>query len=268
MLRCRPVDDYNSVIAFLRRDVFSNNCILDALEHDVPPVPRTVYVAEEAGEICGVMSVEDFGQWVVADLRAAGGRAEAVALLTRQLDPNRTYRFSVGSQYWDAVRLELAEPHVPSAVLAMTVTQDGWRLVDGPGDVRKLTCADRALTDAYPLPAQRHQPTLTQFVEMAALDPDRVVVFGSLLAGEIAAYLELNLVVDRIWEVGMIETREQWRGRALAKQLLSEASRELLAEGRSILYQVSGANVASQRTACAVGYRETFRVLAMDGKLK
>ena len=78
MITCRTVSDLGDTIAFLRRNVFSNNCILDALEHNIPPVPRQVYIAECEDAICGVMSVEDCGDWTVADLRAAGGTPSAM----------------------------------------------------------------------------------------------------------------------------------------------------------------------------------------------
>lgn len=268
MLACREVADHAPVVAFLRWDVFGNNCILDALEHNVPPVPRRVYVAEDEGGICGVMSVEDCGDWIVADLRSAGARPEAMALLARELDSERTYRFSVRSDYWETVRCELAEPVSPFAFVAFTVTPETWRPVGGPGVVRRLTTDDQGLTDAFPAPSQPHQPTASDFVRMAEQDPEREVVFGALLSQELVCYTWLNLVVDNVWETGMIETREQWRGRGLGKQVLSEASRQLLAEGKVILHQVSESNTPSLRTARAAGFYEAFRVIGADARLK
>jgi GNAT superfamily N-acetyltransferase len=227
-----------------------------------------VWIACEERVICAVMSVEDFGEWIVADLRAAGTCPEAIPLLAGELDPSQPYRFSVRAEYWKHLQPELAEARLSCEIVALTVAPGDCHHWAGPGLVRKLTSADVALTDAYPAPAQPNEPTLSRFAEWACQSPETQVVYGLLLEDEIASYVQFGRVVDTIWEVGTIHSRENRRGQGLAKQLLSAASGELLRRGIIPLYQVNATDVASLRVAQAVGYREAFRVLGVDGRVK
>ena len=268
VVHCEEAQDYTPAIAYLRQDVFPNNCLLAALENNQPPVPREVWIARyAAGAICGIMSVEQFPNWTVADLRTYPMAPEAIPALVGTLDRSQEYRFSVRVEYWEHLQAEVAAAYTTPGIVAMTVVRDDLQILDGPGLVRRLNLADRPLAERYPDPEHPHQPNLAMFVQQAESKPDQEMVFGSVLDEEIVSYIQLDRVVDNIWEVGMIDTRDEYRGRGLAKQLLSQVSDQLLRQGTAPLYQVGVDNVASVRTAEAVGYREVFRILGVDGHL-
>jgi len=86
--------------------------------------------------------------------------------------------------------------------------------------------------------------------------------------GKIISFVALSPVVDNIWEVGMIRTRADCRGKGYARSVLADASAVLLDRDRRILYQARENNVASVRTALSVGYREVFRRIGYEGMLK
>jgi len=65
----------------------------------------------------------------------------------------------------------------------------------------------------------------------------------------------------------MIRTREGHMRKGFAKAVLSEASRQLLKDGKTPFYQVRRVNTASVRTAATIGYREVFCLFSCSGRL-
>ena len=58
----------------------------------------------------------------------------------------------------------------------------------------------------------------------------------------------------------MVGTREEYRRRGYAKAVVASTTAELLAQGRMAVYGTDEDNIASQRTAHAVGYQQFCRV--------
>ena len=70
----------------------------------------------------------------------------------------------------------------------------------------------------------------------------------------------LKQLSDELVEVGMALTLETMRRRGFATAVVAAATNAVLAEGRTPLYSTQEKNIASQRTALAVGYREYGRM--------
>lgn len=268
-MRCYRVEDYAAAVAFLRRRVFENNCLLDALEHNCPPFPREVFVAEDQGGLCGLMSVEHFSEdYRVADLRAGGARPEAMALLTRCLLPGVRYRFSLRGEYWPAVEAQLLPGPAVRVLVALTLAPRDLQTVPGPARICALGAPELPLAAAYNPVAEPARPSLRQLLEEALAEPEEQIVYGALQDGTVVAYAHFTHVVDDIWEEGLIHVGPEAGERAPDAQLLCEASRDLLARGRRLLHQVSEADTVARARAAAVGYHEAFRVLTVDTQLR
>ena len=58
---------------------------------------------------------------------------------------------------------------------------------------------------------------------------------------------------EMLWQVG-VDVLPDWRGKGLAAALISQLSLAVLQAGKIPYYGTSSSNLASQRTACRVGY--------------
>jgi GNAT superfamily N-acetyltransferase len=84
-------------------------------------------------------------------------------------------------------------------------------------------------------------------------DGEIFVVNG--MRGEIAAWSAVKLKSDEIWEIAVV-TEAAYRGRGLAKRVVSAATAYILDHGRVPLYVHDRTNVASARVSRALGYAE------------
>jgi GNAT superfamily N-acetyltransferase len=254
MIECSSTVDYSEAVAYLREDVLTNIGLLNSLERDRPPVPRQVWVARApAGRTAGVMVLEEMPHGRHASLHARS--AEGVEALLRCLDRNKTYPIVVCGAVGELLRAVLPKAQAESTYIVMTLARRDLCQVEPPGEIRRLTPADKALTDVFPSP----RPTLTDFVQWAANDPHQSVVFALIVGREIVSFVQFGEDIDEYWQVGDIRTRPDRTRRGFAKALLAKASAELLAGGRTPLYDANDENVASIRTAEAVGFRERYR---------
>jgi len=254
MIGCSSTTDYSEAIAYLREDVLINIGLLNSLQRNVPPVPKQVWVARGLGSgTVGVIVLEEMPHGRYASLHAHS--PEAVEALLRCLDKNKTYPILVCGAVNELLRTVVPKAKPESINLVMTLAHGDLCQVDRPGEIRRLTPADKALTDAFASP----RPTLTDFVQWAANDPDKSVVFGLIVGGKIASFVQFGEDIDEYWQVGDIRTRPDLTRRGFAKALLANASAELLASARTPLYDVHHENIASIRTAEAVGFRERYR---------
>ena len=81
---------------------------------------------------------------------------------------------------------------------------------------------------------------------LVALDDD-----GRYLAG-----VGLKQHDPALWEIAVV-TDERARGRGLARRLVAQAARRLLADGRDVLYLHAPDNAASAAVARASGFPDT-----------
>ena len=81
---------------------------------------------------------------------------------------------------------------------------------------------------------------------LVALDDD-----GAYVAG-----VGLKRHTDALWEISVV-TDERARGRGLARRLVAQAARRVLAEGRDLLYLHAPDNAASAAVARASGFPDT-----------
>ena len=259
------IEDYAPVIEVLRGDLVNNNCVLDALEHNVPPVPRRVYAAYAQGELRGLMVVEQFPTWWVADLRASVNRPESLPLLLRELNAEQEYRISWASSSGLDPRPFLLDLGPLFDIRAYIKEDLPPRLLHSD-QVRKLSSADSALTDEFPAP-RPNLPSLTQLVNWAeeGVGPP-AIVYGLVHQGRVATFVHFQRVTANIWEAD-IATREDSRRQGLGKAALAGATRQLVEQGILSLYQVQAAHTASVRTVESAGYREAFRVYGCDAKV-
>jgi len=265
-MRCVIIEDPSSVVKYLRRDVLRNNCFLEAVEKNVPPVPREIRAAVTPdGAMFGVMLVEDFphSKWV----RMRADSPRALRVLVGCLDPQGSYCFAVHDDLRKWFMESVSNPKLSSETVAMTLLPSEFCPFEIPGEARRLRVADKALTEAF-ADCGPHEPPLSRFVEWTEGEPESLAVFGLLVDEEIVSYVEFRVAVDNIWEVCTIRTRTEAQGKGFAKAALSYASGELLREGMLPLYQVRHDNVPSIRTAEAVGYREAFRVFGYEAAVE
>ena len=73
--------------------------------------------------------------------------------------------------------------------------------------------------------------------------------------GEIAAWAAIKLKSDEVWEIAVV-TEPAYRGRGLAKQVVSAATAYILEAGRLALYVHDRTNRASARVCRGLGYVE------------
>ena len=183
------------------------------------------------------------------------------------LKPDRNYGFYVPVRLREALRAELVEPSPGGEGVSLTISREDLLHIDPPGEIRRLNLGDKDLTDRFPDPGRGPaEPHLSRFVEWAEKKPEESVVFGLIVEGAIVSFVQFGLVIDDIWEVGMIRTREEHRRKGYAKALLSYASKELLERGIRVLYKPWHED--SLRTAQAVGYREVFRGCSCTGRVQ
>lgn len=78
--------------------------------------------------------------------------------------------------------------------------------------------------------------------------------------GEVASWAAVKLKDEHVWEIA-VTTEEGYRGRGLAKAVVSAATEYILDCGRVPLYVHNGTNIASGRVARALGYQRFAREL-------
>jgi len=269
MLECREESDLSQAIAYLRRDVLRNVAQLESLERNVPPVPRRVVTARAAdGEILGVLIIEEFPHGKAGKMSADA--PEAVAALARTAAAE-SISYTLDVHMRNRVLREMpstvscvALSRAPSAAeeaVTMALRPEGVSPADCACEVRKLSLADKPLTDDFPPPQEGEpgHPPLSLFVQWAEKRPAESIVFGAVEDGRVAAFVQFKRCIDNLWDVGMIRTAPEHRGRGLAKALLAHAAAHLLEECIVTIYEVRSGNVASVATAKAVGYTEIGR---------
>jgi GNAT superfamily N-acetyltransferase len=79
------------------------------------------------------------------------------------------------------------------------------------------------------------------------------VVFG--IRGQIVSWAAIKLKSDTVWEIAVV-TESGYRGRGLAKQVVSAATRRILDEGKTPLYVYDRTNFASGRVCRSLGYEQ------------
>lgn len=84
-------------------------------------------------------------------------------------------------------------------------------------------------------------------------DGEIFVVFGT--RGEIASWAAIKLKTASVWEIAVV-TEPAYRGRGLARQVVSAATAHILEQGREALYIYDRANIASGKVCRSLGYRE------------
>lgn len=272
MITCAKLDDSAPAIAYLRRNMLANQCLIESIENNMPPLPREVWVANhQDGAAIGVMVVEDYSDAVQGGGLSPAIRAdssEALSALLRRLNPAETYGFSVPACFRETLLVELSDAIGFSETVSMVLAPEHLHLFNSQGEVRRLSAADKELAVQFPDPGREGEPALSRLVEWAVGDPENQVVFGLVMAGEVVSYVQFGVLLDDLWEVGAIRTREEHQRRGFAKAVLSRASSHILREGRTPFYQVHPDNVLSLRTAEAVGYHEVFRLFSCRGRVR
>lgn len=265
---CVKLTDWGEVAQELRRNLLVNQCLIESLENNMPPVPREVFAARASEDpFAGIMIVEEFPHGTSVSLRAS--QAQGVHALLKCLQPDVVYQFVVPTAFRQMLETDVQLVGDTAEVVSMTVSAKELQRHETQGEIRQLGMSDKSLTDAFPPPDRGPaEPPLSPFVEWAEMAPDKQVVFGLLDGGEIVSFVQFGWVIDNIWEVGAIRTREAEKQKGYAKAVLSGASSSLLRMDRVPLYQVRSGNTASVRTAEAVGYREIHRLWSCTGRIR
>lgn len=79
-------------------------------------------------------------------------------------------------------------------------------------------------------------------------------VFGQIVDGKPVTWCAVKVLSDKVWDLS-IETHPDYRGRGYAKSTVSTAVKYCFAHGRLVGWGCDRDNVASLRTALAVGFR-------------
>ena len=265
-VRCSQVRDTAEATTYLRRDVLANQCLLQAIERNVPPVDRRIWSAKNAeGAILGLMMVEQYPHGPCVSLRLS--EPHVLPELLKCLDPRPDYRFAIPLHFGPRLQECIDLQRACAPIVSMTVSDEDLVSHMAPGDVRRLCAADSALTDEFSSSeASGEEPPLSVLVAESESNSDEEVVSGLIVDGRVASFVQFGWVIDNIWEVGMIRTRLGSQGEGLAKALLASVSADLLDRQQVPIYQVSADNQASVRTATAVGYREIQRLAAYEAR--
>jgi len=235
MISCRKADDWAPVAQYLRRNLLANQCLVESLERNMPPVPREAWVAEaDDGAAVGVMIIEKMAHGSCVDIRIED--PETLVPLLGVLDTDRTYSFAIPAAFRDQLLECVDEASDESETVSLIAHEVDLQPPEVVGELRVLSSDDRALCDEFPSSELgRNEPTLAQFVEWAS-DSPTPSVFGLVNEGQVVSYVSFGLVLDGLWEVGMIRTRRQWMRRGFGKAVLLFGSREMLRAGQTPLY--------------------------------
>lgn len=84
-------------------------------------------------------------------------------------------------------------------------------------------------------------------------DGEIFVVFGP--RGAIASWSAIKVKSDQVWEIAVV-TESAYRGRGLAREVVSAATAHILDHGRVPLYIYDRSNVASGKVCRSLGYQE------------
>ena len=261
MIDCHLVEDTGAVIAHLRQDVLRNNRLIQSLERTIPAVPCEVWAARRAdGTIVGVMLAEKFPERPTVSLQA--DFPEAVTAMLGCLKPEQRCNFWIHRHLWEHLEPQLADVTRPTEYIAMALSSDDLRMFASASETRRLCGLDRESAKRFPFPPWGlPERRLSYFVEVAEHNPQTQIIWGVLLEGEIVSYVRVEWVIDNIWEVDAIETREEHKRKGIAKAVLSHASGELAPQRIALLWRMRSDNIPAVRTAQAVGFREAYRLV-------
>ena len=109
MITCAKTEAWNNVAKHLRQDVFANQCLIESLEMNSPPVPRDVWVAQKSPDrIIGVMVVEEMSHLPCVAIRVT--LSEAIPVLLHSLELGKKYLFTIGADFRDQLLACVFEP--------------------------------------------------------------------------------------------------------------------------------------------------------------
>jgi hypothetical protein len=120
--------------------------------------------------------------------------------------------------------------------------------------VRRLDLRDLALVEAATEPLAMHG---WRYGSAGALLADGVLA-GAVVDGELVSVAFTAAETERYAEVG-IKTREEYRGRGFSTAAASLVCAELQAAGKTVIWSTDQDNIASQRVAAKLGFREVSR---------
>ncbi len=104
---------------YLRKDILGNCGLLASIERNVPPMPRTVWIARCNDVVVGAMLVTDGPGQNVVEPRA--DRRTVLRALLKCLEPGRSYAFRVQTSLRDALLELLPEATFRSEAVQLSV---------------------------------------------------------------------------------------------------------------------------------------------------
>ncbi len=134
-----------------------------------------------------------------------------------------------------------------------TVRWPSARLLDG----YSLYCEPEGFHPQRAAPTEKLMPWDPEWESMSEHFDGPVFVTRTSL-GDVASWAAVKLKDEHVWEIA-VTTEEAYRGRGLAKSVVSAATEYILAEGRVPLYTHDEANPASGRVAQALGFTRFAR---------
>lgn len=257
MIEAIELPDPSVVSSFLRRDVLRNCGLLASIERNIPPFPRTVWAAQQGGQIVGAMLVTDGPGQGMVELRTE--QPAAVEALLGALDDDRPYRFSVPAQLRDPFLRLVPGAACTSQTIVLSASTEALRHWPLALEYRRLSAADRPAVEVFPESAP-YEPPLSMYLEWALGRPEGLAIYGLFEAEQLVGHIGWAQQIDRVWEATFIRVRSDRQGRGLGRALLARSTLDLLGAGRVPLYELPGTNVASLRIALAAGYHEVCRI--------
>jgi hypothetical protein len=239
--------------------------MLAAIERNMPPFPRTIWVAEDAGSVVGVMLVTQSGERCYVALQTE--RNDVVAAMLHCLEPGKNYPVSVQDHLQDALLHCAPGLTQKPGQIALTARLEDLRDFSLDGDFRRLTPEDKSVAAAFPERSSA-EPPLAIFLDWAAAKPDALAAFGLVSGGHLVGYVTWIQQVDNVREVSMIRVRSDKQCKGLGRAMLTRCTRDMLAAGCLPLYQPHSTNHASHKTALAAGYHEIYRTCSFDGEIR
>lgn len=246
----RQPPDYSAALAFLERDPHTNRELLVALRYEVIAELR---LARRGDQVAGVLlrgqgmhtAGDDWIQIDAADQQAIDELIDGVA--PAPATAVLAHRAWIGAH--------LAEQHGFSAagprVLGSLLDAASLRPIDERG-ARRLTPADRNLVERSGCGWNN--------VYFQQLFVQNRRPWGLIRDGRIVCRASSGYWHGDTEEVVGVWTHPRWRGRGLARTLVSAVAADILTRVPLAAYRTTEDNLASQAVATAVGFRPCFTI--------
>lgn len=249
-VQTRQPPDYSAALAFLERDPHTNRELLVALRYEVIAELRLVRRAEQVAGVLlrgqGMHSAGD--EWIqldAADHQAVDELFQGV--VPAQMTMVLAHRAWIGEHLVARHGFAAVGPRVLGSLLDADNLQPNT-----DRGARLLTPSDRALVERS---GCGWNDIYFQQLFVQSRRPWGLIRDGRIVCRASSGYRHGDTE-----EVVGVWTHPRWRGRGLARALVSAVAADILSRVSLAAYRTTEDNLASQAVASAVGFRPSFTI--------